>query len=258
MNERLSSVLERALSNDESVRYQDAAAFAQALSELDAAELASYPGSSESLSPLHQESQDTLEVAHSPGALPSEVAATSRPDSSQPFQLWSTERPCIWVLGEDTATEQVSMRGAILALRGRYEVRLMNQEACDRARLDLLSGGVPPSVLVFGRSHIARREPLLRMSAEQGETMHVLMAAGSECFEHQVLQFVNLDGIISAAMGSDSIAAEIAFVAGRATSVRRCYDSLRLALADAREDLEGLRRSLGPTAKSSSTLRRAG
>jgi serine/threonine protein kinase len=246
MYERLSLVIERALSSEPSVRFADAAALAHELAALDPAELARFPGSSESLSPVYQDALDTLDVSR-PTSVPLEDASTSRPRSFEPPALWSIGRPSIWFLGGDPATDHVSVRSAMIALRSNYEVTVLSEERCDAARVELICGAVPPWVVVFGPNHVARNESLLTALAECGETMNVFVSElGSYNDIMTACRGVSVDGTLSLASGSEHLAAEVSAAANRAARVRRCYDTLRLALGDAREDLDGLQRCLEP------------
>jgi serine/threonine protein kinase len=167
MYDRLSLVIERALSLDESVRFADAGALAHELSGLDPSELARFPGSSESLSPVYQDALDTLDVSR-PTAISLEEIVSERPRSFDPPELLSTQRPSIWFLGGDPATEQVAVRSVILDLRNNYEVRLLDSASCETGKAELLAGATPPWVVVFGATHVERREPLLSALAQQG------------------------------------------------------------------------------------------
>jgi serine/threonine protein kinase len=246
MCERLSALIERALASDEGARFVDAAALAHELSSLDATELARFPGSSMSLSPVYQDALDTLDISR-PTETSIQEAMTDRPRQFEPPALWSTDRPSIWFLGGDAATDHYPVRNMLLSLREHFEVRLLSAEGCDKARLDIFSGAPAPWVLVFGENHLQRREPLLDVLSEQGETMNLLLTE-REGFDQLVdaCRSVNLDATVSLDVGMELIEAEIAGAVQRAARVRRCYDSLRLALGDSREDLDGLRRSLGP------------
>lgn len=251
MCKRLSGVLERALSPDPGVRFPDAAAFAHELSSLDPGELARYPGSSESLSPVYQDAQDTLDMGRHSNP-PLQEASTGRPRNLEPPTLLSTLRPSLWFLADDAATDQLVVRSIILRLREHYDVRLLPTEARDRARVELGSGAPPPWVVVFGDDHVARRDALLDVLTGQGETMRVYLTDTAR-FDRIALasERVGLDGVLCLDTGADGVMQELSFAAARAARVRRCYDTLRLALGDCREDLVGLRRSLDPVSRRS-------
>ncbi len=247
-SEALANAVAKALASDPEQRYQTADEMLHALESLGCAELAAYPALAGDAPAQEQETLDTVDVTKQPAQGAQEGLARA-PVRNDYFQLLSTETPTVWVLSGDPGTDQPAINGVILAATARYNVRVLDADARSGVLPRLQSGNcTAPWVLVFGDLHVLLEDELLRALCTTGETSRLLVSTHGN-FE-LLSSTVNSCGLHAQAclpVAPADLHDQLERMVTRARTVRQGYDRLRLALRDARDDIEVLRRKLAST-----------
>lgn len=239
----LSDVIARAMAESPRHRFPTAREFASRLEALPISEVQTLAVQG-AVADGVQEAAATVEVGDEPTAAPA-AALASRPWTGNRSALLSTSVPEVWAFRGDPGVDRPEVEAALANLQSECRVRFLDNDQRDEVRISLLSGAVPPSVMVFGDLHVLLSEPLLEEVSRQNETSMLLVST------HENIELLNstvnacgLHHQVCLPAASEDIAVAIRKMLDRALRLRRRYDGLRLALRDAQEDLEKLRQEL--------------
>ncbi len=235
----LSNIVSEALREDPSRRPASVAAFAQALAAIELGELVATGGFGGEAAPAQQD-LDTLEMAEIAADPPPEAMA-SRPWTGDHTGLLSLEHPVVWAFAGDPGTDQPQVIEALESLSERYRVESLDAEARADKRIELLSGSSPPWVILCGDLHVLLGEPLLEEARRQGETSRLLVSTHANWdLLNTSVNACGLHAQVCLPCDPQQLADAIEAMIVRARDLRRAYDTIRLALRDAKEDLHSL------------------
>ncbi len=235
----LSRIVSEALREDPSRRPASVAAFAQALAAIEPGELIATGGFGGEAAPAQQD-LDTLEMAEISADPPPEAMA-SRPWRGDHSGLLSLEHPVVWAFAGDPGTDQPQVIEALDSLSERYQVESLDAQARANKRIELLSGAPPPWVILFGDLHVLLAEPLLEEARRQGETSRLLVSTHANWdLLNTSVNACGLHAQVCLPCAQEQLVDAVEAMIVRALDLRRAYDTIRLALRDAKEDLHSL------------------
>lgn len=237
----LSRVVAKAVAHESKARFDTAQDFATVLLALDLDELVQF-GVSERTA-LHggaAETQDTVDItrprvgSHLPDALKQRALQGGKPE------LLSTKKPKLWFFSGDPGLDQPIVDLAVGMLLERYDV--VRLDATQRERLQTrLTQAELPWMVVFGDLHALLDEPLLAELSRHGETARVLVSTHDNVeLLSTTINATGLDAQLSLGPRPDALVELVDAMVERVRTTRIQYDGLRLAVLDARGDVERL------------------
>jgi serine/threonine protein kinase len=238
----LSRVVAKAIAPEPKTRFETAQDFATVLLALDLDELAQFGVTERTALDGPVDTVDTVDMTQPrvgvslPESLKQRAVAQARPI------LLSTRKPKVWVFAGDPGLDQPQVEIAIGMLLERYDVTVLDAVQRER-RQGRVSEGDLPWVVVFGDLHALLDEPLLQELSCRGETMRVLVSTHDNVdMLSTTVNATGLDAQVSMGKRPDALVELIDAMVERARATRIQYDGLRLAVADAHNDVECLRK----------------
>jgi len=235
ISEALNAIVERALAKEPSARFQTA----QELCALDLQEESTYELASTRPYAIQQE-LSTLDLE--PGELNN--AGTIQTGAVE-RALMSTHAPSAWVLTDDPGIDDGF--AAMLRQHNGLEVTLLDGAERALAVASLRTGMVvAPWVVFFGDLHVILQDELLEMLGVTAETSKVLVSThlNAEMLQTSV-NFCGVDHSLVRPCGQQGIDQTLDIMLERGRTIRRQYDTLRLALRDARKDAMSIAQTMG-------------
>lgn len=243
VSEPMNRIVERALAKEPSERFQTAQEFLDAFAELNIPHETTFELPSTRPYAI-QEELSTLDLEVPDHAL---RGGGALPTGAMEKVLMSTHTPSAWVLTDDPGIDDSFV--AMLRQHAGLEVTVLDGAERALAVASLRSGAaLPPWVVFFGDLHVILQDELLDLLGVSAECSKVLVSThlNAEMLQTSV-NFCGVDHSLVRPCTQQGLDQTLDQMIERGRTIRRQYDTLRLALRDARKDAMAIAQKMGVT-----------